>query len=153
MVGVTVSPGITYCNAMIFAGFINTFCFRLPAVAAVMLLAATSLGQRYLAIPWPGLALMVGCCVATWLVVSQWEARQRAARDAAAKRYIDALCACDPHELSNPQTVESLPLLGASHPWHSTLTRVGERLVEYGRRADEAEHAHTSSEVRSRRLE
>ncbi|MGE0757187.1 MAG: sensor histidine kinase [Pirellulaceae bacterium] len=125
----------------------------LPSAVASSMLTVAWLVQPAMLVEWPWRAAVVAFCLGVWFLLSRWESGQRVAMDKVARRYLEVLCQFSHHDLSNEQVVDTLPVLPRSHPWQEALQRVRERLVECGNRADTAEHAATSAEVRLRRLE
>ena len=109
--------------------------------------------EPYVGPSWWTRGLLFGITLAMIGLLFRWESWQQAATERSAIRYLEMLCRLEDPDLSDPQALESLPKIAKRNVWQSHLTRIGERLVDYCRRADEAEHAWKSCEVRLRRIE
>lgn len=94
--------------------------------------------------------LAVGCLAATGAIFRLDTLRQSGS-EKCAQRYIDLLCRLDHHDLADADSNGTLPKLSKDNHWTPIFSRVRDCLVEYGTRADEAEHSWTSAEVRLRR--
>jgi two-component system phosphate regulon sensor histidine kinase PhoR len=138
---------------MNFRGSIKVRGLRLLASGATVALAAIWLWQSSVDQPWGARLLAAGGTLIGIIALARWEQRMRTGDERAARLFLERLCRLDLQELANPQATDGLPRLADDHAWLPVLTRVRERLVEYGRRADESEHAWTSCEVRLRRIE
>lgn len=140
------------CFHMNFSGSIRVHGYRL------LLGIALALAIAWLCAPlmtgfWLLRSLLLGVSLVVIGALLRWESTSQLGAERTAKRYMDLLCRLDHHDLANPQIAETLPQLSEGNPWRPVFARVRDRLIECGRRADEAEHAWTSCEVRSRRLE
>ncbi|MCA9142185.1 MAG: hypothetical protein H6821_11050 [Planctomycetaceae bacterium] len=95
--------------------------------------------------------LAVGCLAAAGAIF-RLDAIRLSGSEKSAQRYIDMLCRLDHHDLADAEVNGTLPELPENNHWQPIFSRVRQCLVEYGTRADEAEHNWTSSEVRLRRV-
>jgi two-component system phosphate regulon sensor histidine kinase PhoR len=115
-------------------------------------LAVAWLGEPLVGTSWWARGMLCAATLAVIGVALQWEIYQQSAAERTASRYIDVLCRMDDRELCDPQALESLPGIPEGS-WSQALTRYRDRLVDYCRRAEEAEHHWKSCEVRLRRFE
>ena len=97
------------------------------------------------------MSLAAGCLAAAGAIF-RLDAMRQSGSEKIAQRYIDMLCRLDHHDLADAELNGTLPKLSEDNHWQPIFSRVRECLVEYGTRADEAEHQWTSSEVRLRRV-
>lgn len=97
------------------------------------------------------LLLAVGCLIASSLIF-RIDARRQTSDERLVRCYLDMLTRLDHHDLAEADLAASLPTLKDDNPWLPVFSGARDCLVEYGRRADEAEHHWTSAEVRLRRL-
>ena len=118
-----------------------TIGLALAWVLEPAILASSSVWRVFLAIG----------CLATAGAICRLDAIRESSSERNAQRYIDMLCRLDHHDLANADLNGTLAELPGDNHWQPIFSRVRERLVEYGRRADEAEHNWTSGEVRLRR--
>lgn len=95
--------------------------------------------------------LAFGCLGAAGAIF-RLEAMLQSGSEKNAQRYIDMLCRLDHHDLAAAELNGTLPKLPENDPWQPIFSRVRQCLVEYGRRADEAEHNWTSVEIKLRRV-
>jgi len=97
------------------------------------------------------LFLAIGCLAAAGAMF-RLDAMRQSSSERSAQRYIDMLCRLDHHDLADAELNGTLPCLPNNNHWQPIFSRVRECLVEYGCRADEAEHNWTSAEVKLRRV-
>ncbi|MBC8356502.1 MAG: hypothetical protein H8E66_31360 [Planctomycetes bacterium] len=116
-------------------------------LAVAWVLEPTLLGTSWI---WRML-LAVGCLTAAG-AICRLDTLRQSGSEKSAQRYIDLLCRLDHHDLADADLNGTLPSLPNDNHWQPIFSRVRQCLVEYGSRADEAEHNWTSSEVRSRRI-
>lgn len=137
---------------MNFSGAIKVHGFRL-LLGVTTALSAVWLCEPLVGTYWLTRVLLLGGILIVVGALFRLEVISQMAAERTAKRYMDLLCRLDHHDLANPQIAETLPQLPEQNPWSPVFARVRDRLIECGRRADEAEHAWTAGEVRARRLE
>ena len=66
------------------------------------------------------------------------------------RRYIDALCQLEPHDLCGDKVLRNP--VRRDNPWDRTFNQLQNRLVEYGERLQIAEQARARAEIRCQRL-
>ena len=122
-------------------------------LGVVTALAVAMLFESFLITSWIFRLVLLGGLLIVISILYRFEVRTHIQVERVAKRYLDMLCQLDHHELGDPQVVDTLPPLENGNPWRPMFNRVRDRLIDCGRRADEAEHAWTACEVRARRFE
>lgn len=124
----------------------------------VLLAVTIGLGLAWIIEPtlpastWLWRMLLAGGCLMTAGAICRLEAIRESGGERGAQRYIDKLCQLDHHGLADADFNGKLPTLPKNNNWQPIFARVRERIVEYGTRADEAEHNWTGTEVRLRRV-
>ena len=94
--------------------------------------------------------LLIGISLA--LIATRIVALQALKSTQSARRYIDSLCSQELHALSDQEALDAVPLRKEDRLWRESCERVRQRLVEFGRRAEELEMTRAASEVRVRRI-
>jgi two-component system, OmpR family, phosphate regulon sensor histidine kinase PhoR len=69
-----------------------------------------------------------------------------------ARRYIDQLCALEPHALSDDDASDPIPLRHDDYIWRELCQKVRGRLSTFARRAEELDMGRAAAEVRVRRI-
>lgn len=137
---------------MNFGNMCNAHSVKL-ALGITTALAAAWIIEPFLSAWAPARFLVPGGCLLVIVVLLRLDFMHHSFAERTAKRYIELLCRLNHHELSDPQVLDSLPKLTAGNAWGSIFASVRDRLIECGKRADEAEHSWTACEVRLRRIE
>ena len=101
---------------------------------------------------WVARLLLVSGCLGAASFIFRLDSMRKTRDERSARRYIDMLTRLDHHELAEASVEAQLPTLKNDNPWLPVFVRARDCLIEYGNRADEAEHNWTSAEVRLRRL-
>jgi two-component system phosphate regulon sensor histidine kinase PhoR len=109
--------------------------------------------EPYVGPSWGLRAVLIGSTLTVIALLFRWEMSQQSASGRTAIRYLELLCRLEQNELSDPEVLASLPKIVEGKGEGIVLVRVRDRLVDYCRRADEAEHSWKSCEVRLRRIE
>lgn len=146
------SSKLQHVTAMQFANKIQRYEVKLLLAATIGLAIAWVVEPTLLAAKWEWRLGLAAGCLATTGIIFRLDARRQSGGEKIALRYIDMLCRLDPHDLADAELHGTLPTLPENNHWHPIFSRTRECLVEYGKRADEAEHAWTSAEVRLRRV-
>jgi two-component system phosphate regulon sensor histidine kinase PhoR len=97
------------------------------------------------------LGVLLGGAVLVVLIV-RLAAVQAAKAAESAQGYLDRLCELDSHELQDDTVLDSVPVRKQDTVWRNSCQRIRERLAEFAGRADAAEMARASVEVRFRRI-
>ncbi len=137
---------------MLFAKKIQRYEIKVLLAVMIGLGLAWLLEPALPASTWLWRSLLAVGCLASAGLICRLDALRESSSEKKAQRYIDMLCRLDHHELAEADWNGRLPALPEDNHWKPVIARVRECLVEYGNRADEAEHNWTSSEVRLRRV-
>lgn len=137
---------------MIFGKKFGQWEVKLLLAITIGLAAAWVLEPTLPAASWAWRLALAGGCLAATGAIFRLDAIRQSKSERKAQRYIDMLCRLDHHDLAEADAATSLPNLKEDNPWRPIFARARDCLIEYGQRADEAEHNWTSAEVRLRRL-
>jgi two-component system, OmpR family, phosphate regulon sensor histidine kinase PhoR len=137
---------------MLFGKQVKRHEVKLLLVLTLGLAFAWVFEPTLLASNWLSRVILAVACLLAAGIICRIDSLRQAAGEKSAQRYIDTLCRLDHHEMSDPDLTDALPELSENGHWASIFSQVRECLVEYGVRADEAEHNWTSAEVRLRRV-
>jgi two-component system phosphate regulon sensor histidine kinase PhoR len=95
---------------------------------------------------------VVGTCLVLAFGLCHFEACRIAAKEREARRHVELLSRWNHHDLASADGRTNLPEIQENTPWQQVLTGVRNRLIEFGSRADAAEHSAKAAEVRYHRL-
>ncbi len=137
---------------MLFAKKFQRYEVKILLAATIGLALAWVIEPSLPASNWIWRVLLAGGCLAAAGAIFRLDARRQTGSEKSAQRYIDMLCRLDHHDLAQAEANGTLPQLPNNNLWQPIFSRIRECLVEYGSRADEAEHSWTSAEVRVRRI-
>ena len=135
---------------MIFGNKFGGWEVRLLLALTIGLAVAWILEPTLPAASWPWRLLLAASCLVGAGAISRLDAMRKASAERTGQRYLDMLFQLDHHQLAGD--VAALPAVPASDPLRPIFSRVRDCVIEYGRRADEAEHSLTSAEIRLGRL-
>jgi two-component system phosphate regulon sensor histidine kinase PhoR len=93
--------------------------------------------------------LLAGVCLA--LLAARLALLQTAKAAESARRFIECLCALEPHALNDDAMLDSIPIRKGDQVWRELCHRVRQRLAEFAQDVEELEMARSAADVRVRR--